>query len=197
MTAIKAEDHIGLVHVIAQNWSKRSGYDFEELRQEGFVGLMTAVKKFDPTFEVPFATYAFWWVSACVSRHLRDKSRTIRLPARTKTREKLKAIGELPRVAKSLDKRIYFDNDMTTLHDKLSDDAEPVDDAASAGELAEKIWAVMARFPEQTQKVMKMIYVDGLTGVQVGSKIGVSRQRVDQIHQKALNDLKPLLKVFT
>lgn len=196
MTAIKAEDHIGIVNLIAQTWAKRSGLEFDELRQEGVIGLMTAVRKFDPTFEVPFATYAFWWVSSSISRYLRDKTRVIKLPTRSKVREKMSQVGELPRVVKSLDKRIYSDDETATLHDKISDESDPVDIAASAGELSEKIWGLLSSYPERTQKVIKMIYVDGLTTDQVGEELGISRQRVHQIQQKTLRELKPKLSKF-
>jgi len=216
--------HLRLVVPTAKRF-RRYGIELMDLIEEGNLGLLQAIDKFDPSRGYRFSTYAIHWIEQYIRRAVEEQCGTIKIPSHawdnlrswTKNWEELKTkLGHEPSLKEMADKMNISarqvrsildtlnaaysidslssssdDDEEITLEDTITDSGKGNPDDLVTNEVSNTdLLGILDEIPARDKEILIMRYginsENALTLAEVSQKLGISRERVRQIEERAV-----------
>ncbi|MDO5134921.1 MAG: SigB/SigF/SigG family RNA polymerase sigma factor [Eubacteriales bacterium] len=215
------EENTGLVYTVARRFMGR-GVEMEDLLQIGYIGLLKAVDKFEPAFEVRFSTYAVPMIAGEIKRYLRDdgplkvsrslkeihgkiyqeKERLERQYGREPTIQEISASMNLPleEVVMALDCSFQVESLQKVVYQGDGSEISLMDRLPEKEDGQEKLLnrllleEVLTGLPPKERKLIYLRYFQDMTQTQIALLFGVSQVQISRMEKRVLKALRGRLE---
>lgn len=211
------QNNLGLVRHIVKRFSNR-GYDTQDLFQIGCIGLIKAVDKFDPSFEVKFSTYAVPMIMGEIKRFLRDDgmvkvSRSLKEQGAIIQRAKellTQSLGREPtleeianqtgfereEIVMAMDANMEVESIYKSVYQTEGNEIHLVDMLPMEKDVHEDlmnqllIQQLLDELDEKEKRLIQLRYFDNVTQTEVAKQLGISQVQVSRLEKKILIGLR-------